>query len=171
MLSGFFLILLRLSENMYKFKKYLILTTMKKSKHLFFIFLFTLSYAGYSQLSVTGYTNYVIGINTNKDKPISFDAKVFTYNYIDDLPMEFNAFYNFKAKEYHRFSVGLGINISPFRGFDEMNSIVIPTTLEIFPLKDFKKIAIIFELAPEIRIEDDVVIRGLLGIRYSFDKR
>jgi hypothetical protein len=120
---------------------------------------------------VTGYTNYVVGINTNKDKPISFEAKFFTYNYIEDLPMEFNAFYNFKAKEYHRISIGLGINLSPFRSIDQMNSIVIPTSLEIFPMKDFKRIAIVFELTPEIRIEDDVVIRSLIGIRYSFEKK
>lgn len=120
---------------------------------------------------MTGYTNYVVGINTNKDKPISFEAKVFAYNYVDELPMEFNAFYNFKTREYHRFSVGLGINVSPFRGFDEINSIVIPASLEIFPMKDFKRIAIVFELTPEIRIEDDVVLRSLIGIRYSFDKK
>ena len=75
---------------------------MKKFKYIFLIILFSISFGSYSQIGVTGYTNYVVGINTNKDKPISFEAKIFTYNYIEDLPMEFNAFYNFKAKEYHR---------------------------------------------------------------------
>jgi len=144
---------------------------MKKFNYLLFSILFSISFGSYSQISVTGYTNYVVGINTNKDKPISFDAKVFANNYIDELPIELNAFYNFKAKEYHRFSIGLGINVSPFRGFDEINSIVIPASLEIFPLKDFKRIAIVFELTPEIRIEDDVVLRSLIGIRYTFDKK
>ena len=144
---------------------------MKKFKYIFLIILFSISFGSYSQIGVTGYTNYVVGINTNKDKPISFEAKIFTYNYIEDLPMEFNAFYNFKAKEYHRISIGLGINLSPFRSIDQMNSIVIPTSLEIFPMKDFKRIAIVFELTPEIRIEDDVVLRSLLGIRYTFDKK
>ena len=144
---------------------------MKKFKYLLFSILFSISSASYSQISVTGSTNYVVGINTNKDKPISFDAKVFANNYIDELPMELNAFYNFKAKEYHRFSIGLGINISPFRGFDEINSIVIPASLEIFPIKEFKRIALVFELTPEIRIDDDVVLRSLLGIRYTFDKK
>ena len=143
---------------------------MKKNIALFII-LFSLSFEGYSQISVTGYTNYVVGINTNKDKPINFEAKVFAYNYVEDLPMEFNAFYNFKAKEYHRISIGLGINLSPFSSIDQINSIVIPTSLEIFPMKDFKRIAIVFELTPEIRIEDDVVIRSLIGIRYTFDKK
>jgi hypothetical protein len=66
--------------------------------------------------------------------------------------------------------MGFGINLSPFSSPDQVNSFVIPTVLEIFPLKDFKKIAIIFELAPELRIEDGIVIRSLLGIRYTFDK-
>ena len=135
-----------------------------------FIILFSLSFEGYSQISVTGYTNYVVGINTNKDKPISFDAKVFAYNYVENLPIELNAFYNFKTKEYHRISIGLGINLSPFSSIDQMNSIVIPTSLEIFPMKDFKRIAIVFELTPEIRIEDEVALRSLLGIRYTFGK-
>lgn len=120
---------------------------------------------------MTGYTNYVLGINTNKHKTISFEAKVFANNYVDELPMEFNAFYNFKTREYHRFSVGFGINVSPFRGFDEINSIVFPASLEIFPIKDFKRIAVVFELTPEIRIEDDILLRSLIGIRYSFNRK
>ena len=129
------------------------------------------SVESYSQRSVTGYSKYVVGRKKKKNKPINFEAKVFAYNYVEDLPMEFNAFYNFKAKEYHRISIGLGINLSPFSSIDQINSIVIPTSLEIFPMKDFKRIAIVFELTPEIRIEDDVVIRSLIGIRYTFDKK
>lgn len=144
---------------------------MKKIKYSFLIILFSLGFKGHSQISVTGYTNYVVGINTNKDKPISFEAKVFAYNYLNELPMEFNALYNFKAKEYHRFSVGLGINVSPFSGFDKINAIVIPASLEVFPIKEFKRIALVFELTPEIRIDDDIVLRSLLGIRYTFDKK
>jgi len=143
---------------------------MKKFKYIFLI-VFFLSIEGYSQISVTGYTNYVLGMNTNKHKTISFEARVFANNYVDELPMELNAFYNFKTTEYHRFSVGFGMNVSPFRGFDEINSIVFPTSLEIFPMKDFKRIAVVFELTPEIRIEDDIVLRSLIGIRYSFNKK
>lgn len=144
---------------------------MKKIKYIFFIILFSLSFESYSQIGVTGYTNYVIGINTSKSKAISFEMKVFANNYVEDLPMEFNAFYNFKAREYHRISIGLGINLSPFISPDQVNSIVIPTSLEVFPIKDFKRIAIVFELTPEIRIEDSVYLRSLLGIRYTFGKK
>ncbi|HWS60056.1 MAG TPA: hypothetical protein VN182_03915 [Flavobacterium sp.] len=144
---------------------------MRQIKLLFLILLFSISFESFSQISISGYTNYVVGINTNKEKRISFDAKVFANNYIEDLPIEFNAFFNFKTKEYHRISIGLGVNLSPFNGIDQMNSFVIPTSLEIFPMKDFKRIAIVFELTPEIRIEDEVVIRSLLGVRYTFGKK
>ena len=141
---------------------------MKKFKHIFFIFLFSLGFKSYSQIAVTGYSNYALGINTSKNKVISFELKIFTNHYLEDMPMEGTVFYNFETKEYHRFSIGAGINLSPFSSPDQVNSFVIPAVLEIFPIKDFKKLAIIFELAPELRIEDDIVIRSLLGIRYTF---
>jgi hypothetical protein len=143
---------------------------MKKFKIVFLIILFFISLTSYSQIAVTGFSNYVVGMNTSKNKTINFELKVFAYNYFDDLPIETNVFYNFETKEYHRFSIGLGVNLSPFRGFDEINSFVIPASLEIFPIKDFKKIAIVLEVTPELRIDDRAVLRSLIGIRYSFDK-
>lgn len=144
---------------------------MKNFKQTFIIILFFIGLTGHSQIAVTGFSNYVVGMNTSKNKTINFELKVFAYNYFDDLPIETNVFYNFETKEYHRFSIGLGVNFSPFRGFDEINSFVIPASLEIFPIKDFKKIAIVLEVTPELRIDDGAVLRSLIGIRYSFDKK
>jgi hypothetical protein len=144
---------------------------MKNFKTIFIIILFSLSFKSYSQIAVTGYSNYALGINTSKNKAVSFEIKIFTNHYVEDIPMEGTVFYNFKTKEYHRFSIGFGINLSPFNSPDQVNSFVIPTVLEIFPIKDFKKIAILLELAPELMIEDGIVIRSLLGIRYTFDKK
>ncbi len=140
-------------------------------KYIVFLTLFSISNNTSAQLAVTGYSSYVFGINTEKTKKISFEMKIFANNYIDNLPIELNAFYNFKTKEYHRFSIGIGLNVSPFRGFDEVNAIVVPASLEIFPIKDFKRIAVVLELTPEFRVEDDVTIRSLLGIRYTFDQK
>jgi hypothetical protein len=152
----------------YKFK---LVLKMKNFKHIFIIILLCLGFESYSQIAVTGYSNYALGLNTSKEKVISFEMKIFTNHYVEDIPIEGNVFYNFKTKEYHRFSIGLGINLSPFSSPDQVNSFVIPIVLEIFPIKDFKKIAIVFELTPELRIEDDVNIRSLFGIRYTFDKK
>jgi hypothetical protein len=145
---------------------------MKNFKQTFIIILFFIGLTGHSQIAITGFSNYAMGINTNKNKDISLELKVFTNYYFVEMPIEANVFYNFETKEYHRFSVGLGVNLSPFRGFDEINSFVFPTALEIFPIKDFKKIALVLELTPEYRIdEDEIVLRGLIGVRYSFDKK
>ncbi|MBG6110579.1 hypothetical protein H4V97_002314 [Flavobacterium sp. CG_23.5] len=144
---------------------------MKNFKQIFIIILLFIGFTSHSQIAVSGFSNYAMGINTNRTKDISLELKVFANNYFEEIPIEANVFYNFETKEYHRFSIGLGINLSPFRGFDEINSIVIPTSLEVFPIKDFKKIALVLELTPELRIEDDVVLRGLIGVRYTFDKQ
>jgi len=144
---------------------------MKKFKNVVIFACFLVGFQTYAQIAVTGFSNYVIGINTNKNKNINFELKVFTNRYFDDLPIETNVFYNFEAKEYHRLSIGLGVNLTPFRGIDPINAFVIPTSLEIFPIKDFKKIALILELTPELRIEDAAVLRSLIGIRYSFDRK
>ena len=144
---------------------------MRNFKPIFIIILFFIGFTSHSQIAISGFSNYAMGINTNKNKDISLELKVFANYYFVEMPIEANVFYNFGTKEYHRFSIGLGVNLSPFRGFDEINSFVVPAALEIFPIKDFKKIALVLELTPEFRIEDDVVLRGLIGVRYSFDKK
>lgn len=144
---------------------------MKKLKIVLLITVCFTGFQAYSQIAVTGFSNYVVGLNTSKNKAINFELKVFAYNYVDELPIETNVFYNFETKEYHRLSLGLGINMSPFIGEEIVNAMVIPASLEIFPVKDLKKFAIVLEVTPEIRINDGAVLRSLIGIRYSFDRK
>jgi hypothetical protein len=131
-------------------------------------FLLTLSVKSYSQMSVTSYSIYALGINTSQNKMISGELKTFANRAIDDLLMEVDVFYNFKPKTYHRFSVGLGLNAGPFREFDHIYAFTIPAQIEIYPLQDFKKLSLLFELAPEIVVESDLNIRSLWGIKYTF---
>lgn len=131
-------------------------------------FLLTLSVKSYSQMSVTSYSIYALGINTSQNKMISGELKTFANRTIDDLLMEVDVFYNFKPKTYHRFSVGLGLNAGPFREFDHIYAFTIPAQIEIYPLQDFKKLSLLFELAPEIVVESDLNMRSLWGIRYTF---
>jgi hypothetical protein len=131
-------------------------------------FLLTLSVNSYSQMGVTSYSIYALGINTSQNKMISGELKTFANRTIDDLLMEIDIFYNFKPKTYHRFSVGLGLNAGPFREFDHIYAFTIPAQIEIYLLKDFKKLSLLFELAPEIVVESDLNIRSLWGIRYTF---
>lgn len=131
-------------------------------------FLLTISVKSYSQMSVTSYSIYALGINTSQNKMISGEFKTFANRTIDDLLMEIDVFYNFKPRTCHRFSVGLGLNAGPFREFDHIKSFTIPAQIEIYPLQGFKKLSLLFELAPEIVVEDDLNIRSLWGIRYTF---
>lgn len=131
-------------------------------------FLLTLSVKSYSQMGVTSYSIYALGINTSQNKTISGEFKTFANRTFDDLLMEIDVFYNFKPRTYHRFSVGLGLNAGPFREFDHIHAFTIPAQIEIYPLQDFKKLSLLFELAPEIVVEDDLNIRSLWGIRYAF---
>ena len=131
-------------------------------------FLLTLSLKSYSQMGVTSYSIYALGINTSQNKMISGELKTFANRAFDDLLMEIDVFYNFEPKTYHRFSVGIGLNVGPFREFDHIHAITIPAQIEIYPLQNFKKLSLLFELAPEIVVESDLNIRSLWGIRYTF---
>ncbi len=43
------------------------------------------------------------------------------------LQMELDAFFNFKPRDYHKFSIGLGLNGFPLAGFDHIDALSIPT--------------------------------------------
>ena len=137
-------------------------------RFLVITFLLALCTKSYSQMGVTSYSIYALGINTSKDKMISGELKTFANRNIDDLLMEIDVFYNFKPRNYHRFSIGLGLNAGPFRGDDYIHALTIPAAIEIYPLQDFKKLSLLFELTPEFIVEDDLNLRSLWGIRYTF---
>ncbi len=144
---------------------------MKFKKIILTIFVILFSYVGYSQFGITSYSIYALGINTNQNRMISGEFKTFTNRTFENIAMELDAFYNFKACEYHRFSAGIGLNAFPFAGADQIHSLTFPLELEVFPLKDFKKLSFLFELTPEYVVEEDFNLRYLWGIRYTFGKK
>ena len=143
---------------------------MKKiSKFCIILVLLILSSNVYSQIGITYYTSNILAVNTNKIHKLSGELKVFANSDIEDLVMELDAFYNFKLHEYHRFSIGAGFKLEIFSGEDA--AITIPFKIEVFPIPNFKRVSFLFELAPEIYFEDQVRLRSLLGLRYSFEKK
>jgi hypothetical protein len=139
---------------------------------LLLVFMFAINWNTKAQMGVTGYSVYALGINTSQKKTISAELKTFANRSITNLLMEADVFYNFHPKKYHRFSVGVGLNAGPFRDFDPFNAFTLPVQLEIHPLQKFRKLSLMLELAPELYIEtDDVRLRTLWGIRYTFGKR
>lgn len=123
----------------------------------------------HAQLGITSYSLYALGVNTSQSKKISGELKTFANRAVDDLLMEADLFYNFKPRPYHRFSIGVGVNVAPFRSFDQLNAITLPTQLEVFPLQNFKKLSLLYELTPEYTFENDLNLRHLWGVRYTFD--
>jgi len=141
---------------------------MKYLKILVFLVIVMLSIESYAQIGVTIYSKNSFAINTSQNKKISGEFKTFANCDFEELLMEFDVFYNFKPGKHHRFSLGMGINGTPFQGFDYFQALTIPVSIEIYPLKEFRKISILFEFAPVIIFEDNPYLRNLLGIRYSF---
>jgi hypothetical protein len=141
---------------------------MRNIKFFVVFILVILSLETYSQIGITSYSVYSLGINTSQNKKISAELKAFTNRPVEDIQFEVDGFFNFKPRPYHRFSIGLGLNFNPFRDFDRIYAITIPTSIEIYPLQDFKKVSLLFELTPEILPEDGVNVRSLWGIRYTF---
>lgn len=134
----------------------------------FFILMAFLSTDAFAQVGITSYSIYAVGINTSQKHKITGEMKVFANRHFEDLPIEIAGFYNFKPSSYHRFSVGLGVNVSPFSSFDQFNALSVPVSLQIFPLQEFKRLSLLFELTPEFPPEDGARLRSLWGVRYTF---
>jgi hypothetical protein len=81
---------------------------------------------------------------------------------------ELSGMYNFKEREYHRFSIGLGLIFFPFQERDSYYATSLPLQLEIFPLRDFKRLSFVTEIAPLFASNSETPFRYLLGIRYTF---
>jgi len=82
---------------------------MKKFKPIFIIILFSLGLESYSQIAVTGYSNYALGINTSKNKAVSFEIKILTNNYLEDMPVEGTVFIILKLKNTTDSPLDLGL--------------------------------------------------------------
>lgn len=142
---------------------------MKKfARFLILIILVLSSSDSFTQIGVSSSSLYSIGINSSRSKRINGELKIFANRSINNILIETDMFFNFNQSSYHRFSIGVGINLIPFRESDRINAITIPAQLEFFPLQQFKTLSMFFELAPEFIIEDNLYIRSLWGIRYTF---
>lgn len=142
---------------------------MKRTLPFFIVvILFLFNAASNAQMGVTSYSIYSLGVNTSQDKKISLELKLFGNRQLDYLLSELDLFYNFEPGNYHRFSAGVGLLAAPFGDDDVFDAITVPVELEIYPLQDFKKVSLIFELAPEIGDGEDIRLRHLWGIRYIF---
>lgn len=142
-------------------------------KVILFLIIFTLVVTAYlhAQVAITSYSVNALGVNTNKIRKVSGELKSFLNREINSTLFEVSGMYNFQRKSVHQFSIGLGLNATPFAKMDQFNCVTIPMQFEIFPLQTLKQLSIIFEITPEFYDEGSVNMRQLWGIRYSFNKK
>ena len=133
--------------------------------------LFAVCFNSFSQIGVTGYTSYSIGVNTCPNRRLSGEFKTFANRYFDNLLLEVDLYFNLKPGDYHRFSFGGGINTSPFNEGEFVESVLLLFQLEVFPIKEFKRLSVLYELSPGLTGDSDILLRNMLGIRYSFAKK
>jgi hypothetical protein len=69
-----------------------------------------------SQLSITAYTSYAIGIETKLYKNLSGEFRIYTNDVLDETNMEVQFYYGFLPRKYHQFRIGAGINANLFDG-------------------------------------------------------
>lgn len=126
----------------------------------------------YSQVGLTYYNTGIISVNlpvrTLNDNAIASELKIFANRAIKDVSTELDLFYRLKAREYHRFSVGVGFKTDLFTDGGVGNTLLFPMDLEVFPLQEFKRLSVLFELAPEYVFDNDLKLRSLIGLRYTF---
>lgn len=140
--------------------------------------IFNSSNKAYSQTGITSYNLNVIAVNfdihKSENSSIVLEVKQFAeYDSWKDefgnTSTELDLHFKFKKHEYHRFSLGFGFNVDFFNEGTH-NAVVLPIGLEVFPIPNFKKISIQYEFAPMYFLEDNLRLRNLLGIKYSFGK-
>lgn len=123
---------------------------MKINKQLIICILAMLPFWGHSQVNVTSYSIYALGVGIPIHEKISLEMKTFANRPIENIIFEFAGFYHFKPGDFHQFSAGagLGLNSRPFTG--ETGYISLPLALEIFPIQSFKRISLMMEVALEL---------------------
>lgn len=154
--------------------KKLKLEIMKKLFFVLFLLLAAFCFKANAQFSVTTYSTYALGISTNQGKKFSGELKTFLNRDIEDTIFELSGFYNFKARDYHRFSVGFGLSFVPFLFHRDIyaDAILFPAQLEIFPLQNFKRFSLLVEVAPQYIFDPGLLnIQHLWGLRYTFGKK
>ena len=138
-------------------------------KNVLFVFaLFVVSFSTvYSQIAVTSYSIYALGVNTSKDKKISGELKVFSNRYLEETCFEISGLFNLPKKDYYQFSLGLGFNTVPFIS-NFANALTFPMQMEVYPLQSLKQLSFVIEFAPEWCFDDLMTTRHLWGVRYTF---
>lgn len=140
---------------------------MKKILVILSLFLL-ISVKGFSQFSVVYYESSTpkLGVAYNFNNSLRLEGRVYTQMFLDAVNSEIALSYNIVNNEYHNFYLGLGFVAKTFEGP------TVPIGVEFRPIQSFKNFSLHVELQPvlAINMDNDILILGSGGIRYTFGK-
>ncbi|PJB57397.1 MAG: hypothetical protein CO098_11715 [Bacteroidetes bacterium CG_4_9_14_3_um_filter_41_19] len=144
-------------------------------KKILVIFMFTLVFLTgkiYSQIALSYYPfQSVLSVSSNTDKLLWPDLRIETNTFFSNINLEFNAMVNLKRTDWVNYYSGLGININPFYGLEDLpftNGYVLCAGVRVKPVQKHKNLQVVFELSPYFnKYFDGGMVRTLLGISYN----
>jgi hypothetical protein len=132
-------------------------------KLLFFIsLLLYLNSSG--QVGISIYNTKAMGVGFPMNKMIFGEVKAYSNMYIASMRMEADLCINLKRTETLNIYAGIGVLAVPYSG--DYVSFTVPLGLQISPFESPRNLSLVMEIAPEI--SDEVYLRSLWGLRYSF---
>ena len=144
-------------------------------KKILVIFMFSLVFLTgkiYSQIALSYYPfQSVLSVSSNTDKLLWADLRIETNTFFSNINLEFNAMVNLKRTDWVNYYSGLGINVNPFYGLEDLpftNGTVLCAGVRIKPVQKHKNLQVVFELSPYFnKYFDGGMVRTLLGISYN----
>lgn len=126
-----------------------------------------------AQLNLSYYpTQSIVALGSNPDRLLWADLRFETNTFFSNLNTEFDAMINLKRGERFNVYSGLGINVNPFYGMEDLpftNGFLLHTGLRFKPLPKHQKLHIMFELSPYVnQYFDGGIVRTMLGVGYCF---
>ncbi|PKP29723.1 MAG: hypothetical protein CVT99_16130 [Bacteroidetes bacterium HGW-Bacteroidetes-16] len=145
---------------------------MKKILVIFMLSFVFLTGKIYSQIALSYYPfQSVLSVSSNTDKLLWADLRIETNTFFSNINLEFNAMVNLKRTDWVNYYSGLGINVNPFYGLEDLpftNGTVLCAGVRIKPVQKHKNLQVVFELSPYFnKYFDGGMVRTLLGISYN----
>lgn len=126
----------------------------------------------YSQVALSYYPiQSIVSVSSNTDNLLWADLRIESNTFISNINLEFDAMVNIKRTDWVNYYAGIGININPFYGLEDLpltNGYLFNVGVRVKPIQKHKNMHIIFEVsAYSNKYFDGGMLRTLLGVSYN----
>jgi len=127
----------------------------------------------YSQVAISYFPfQSVLSISSDTENLLWGEMRVGTNTFFSNINLEFDAQINFKRTNWVNYYSGLGINVNPFYGIEDLpftNGYVLNIGARIKPVQAHKNLQVVFEISPYVNSQfDGGLLRTYLGLAYNF---